>query len=106
MQQPFTEIAKRMKELREIAGISREAFAKELKVEPDRYLAYEEGAEDIPVGVLLAAAGRHDVDVISLISGEEPLLKEYCIVRKGRGLDGERRKECRYRDLAYNFARR
>jgi quercetin dioxygenase-like cupin family protein len=106
MKQPYADIAKRVKELREIAGISRETFSKELKVEPDQYRRYEEGEEDIPVGVLLAAAGRLEVDVTALIAGEEPRLKEYCLVRKGRGLEVERRKEYRYRDLAYNFAGR
>lgn len=106
MKQSYAEIARRVKDLREIAGISLEAFARELKVEGGLYRRYEDGEEDIPVGVLLAAADRLNVDVTSLISGEEPRLKVYSLVRKGQGLEVERRKEYRYRDLSYNFSGR
>jgi len=106
MKQSFAEIAKRVKGLREISGISREAFAKEIKVDPDQYRKYEEGEADIPVGVLIEAAAKLEVDVTAFISGEEPRMKVYSLVRSGRGLEVERRKEYRYRDLAYNFAGR
>ena len=106
MQQPYAEIARRVKDLREISGISREALASELKLEGEQYRRYEDGEEDIPVGVLLAAAERLKVDVTSLISGGEPRMKVYSLVRKGQGLEVERRKEYRYRDLSYNFAGR
>jgi quercetin dioxygenase-like cupin family protein len=106
MKQPYVEIARRVKDLREIAGISLEQFADEIKLDPDQYRRYEDGYEDIPVGVLLAAAARLEVDVTSLIAGEEPRLKVYSLVRKGQGLEVERRKEYRYRDLSYNFAGR
>jgi quercetin dioxygenase-like cupin family protein len=106
MKQSVTEIAKRVKGLREISGISRESFAKEIKVDPELYRKYEDGEEDIPVGVLIAAAARLDVDVTAFIAGEEPRMRVYSLVRSGRGLEVERRKEYRYRDLAYNFAGR
>jgi mannose-6-phosphate isomerase-like protein (cupin superfamily) len=106
MKQAYAEIARRVKGLREIAGISRESLAKELAVDAESYRRYEEGEEDIPVGVLLSVAARLDVDVTALLAGEEPRLKVYSVVRKGLGLDVERRKEYRYRDLAYNFAGR
>ncbi len=103
MTQAYSEIAERMKAIREMAGITRETLAAELKLEVERLGSYEEGEEDIPVGVLLGAAARLGVDVTALITGEEPRLKVYSLVRKGRGLEVERRKEYRYRDLAYNF---
>jgi mannose-6-phosphate isomerase-like protein (cupin superfamily) len=106
MKQPFVEIARRVKGLREISGISRDDFARDLKVGSEQYRRYEEGEEDIPVGVLLAAAARLDVDVTAFIAGEEPRMRVYSLVRAGRGLEVERRKEYRYRDLAYNFAGR
>ncbi len=106
MKQPYAEIARRLKDLREISGIDPEILAKELKLDVGQYRRYEDGEEDIPVGVLLAAADRLGVDVTSLISGEEPKMKVYTLVRKGRGLEVERRKEYRYRDLSYNFSGR
>jgi quercetin dioxygenase-like cupin family protein len=106
MIESYVEIAKRMKGLREISGIPLETFADELKVDRALYRRYEDGIEDVPVGVLLAAAARLEVDVTSLISGEEPRMKLYSLVRKGQGLEVERRKEYRYRDLTYNFSDR
>jgi transcriptional regulator with XRE-family HTH domain len=106
MQQPYAEIARRLRDLREISGISQDAFASELKLGIEQYRRYEDGEEDIPVGVLLAAAARLEVDVTSLISGTEPRMKVYSLVRKGHGLEVERRKEYKYRDLSYNFAGR
>ena len=42
-------IADRIKELREISGISTESMAKELNVPVELYLEYESGKIDIPV---------------------------------------------------------
>jgi transcriptional regulator with XRE-family HTH domain len=106
MDQPFADIARRLKELREMSGVSKESLAGELGIGAAQYALYESGTEDIPVGALLGAAKRFGVDVTSLIAGEEPKLKVYSLVRAGRGLTVERRKEYRYRDLGYNFADR
>jgi mannose-6-phosphate isomerase-like protein (cupin superfamily) len=106
MKQAYAEIARRMKDLREIAGIKRERMAADLKLDDEQYGRYEDGLEDIPVGVLLEAAAKLEVDVTSLIAGEEPRMKVFSLVRKGQGLEVERRKEYRYRDLSYNFAGR
>ncbi len=106
MKQPYAEISRRMKELREIAGIPRDKMASDLKLDAEQYGRYEDGLEDIPVGVLLQAAPILEVDVTSLIAGEEPRMKVYSLVRKGQGLEVERRKEYKYRDLTYNFAGR
>lgn len=106
MKQPYAEIARRMKDMREIAGIPRERMAADLKLDEELYGRYEDGLEDIPVGVLMTAAPILGVDVTALISGEEPRMKVFSLVRKGQGLEVERRKEYKYRDLTYNFAGR
>jgi mannose-6-phosphate isomerase-like protein (cupin superfamily) len=106
MKQAYAEIARRMKDMREIAGIPRGELAVALKLDDEQYGRYEDGLEDIPVGVLLEAASRLNVDVTSLIAGEEPRMRIFSLVRKGQGLEVERRKEYRYRDLSYNFAGR
>jgi len=106
MKQPYAEIARRMKDMRDIAGIPRDRMAAELKIGEEQYGRYEDGLEDIPVSVLMAAAPLLGVDVTALISGEEPRMKLYSLVRKGQGLEVERRREYRYHDLTYNFAGR
>jgi quercetin dioxygenase-like cupin family protein len=106
MKQAYAEIARRMKDMREISGIPREKLAADINLDAEQYGRYEDGLEDIPVSVLMAAAPILGVDVTALISGEEPRMKVYSLVRKGQGLEVERRKEYRYHDLTYNFAGR
>ncbi len=39
----------------------------------------------------------------ALITGEEPKLKIFSVVHKGKGFSIDRRKEYKYQDLSYNF---
>ena len=96
-------IASRIKELRKISGLSAESFANELNIETDLFLNYESGNTDIPVGFLLKVAHRFNLDLSALLMGDEPKLRVYSVVRKGKGLNVDRRKQYRYESLAYNF---
>lgn len=106
MSEKVKQIAQRIKTLREIAGTSPEALAKELKVSVEQYKHYESGAVDIPVSFLYAVAHKFKIELTALITGEEPRLHLYSLVRSGKGLAVERRKEYNYQDLAYNFIRK
>jgi len=96
-------IAERLKELREIAGISAESLAMELGITSTIYSEYESGNSDIPVGFLMKVAHRFNVDLLVPLSGENPRLHLYSVVRKGKGLKVERRKQYKYENLAFNF---
>ena len=96
-------IAARIKELREISGISVESFAKELNVARELLLSYESGKTDIPVGFLYEVAQRFKMELSALLSGDQPKLHVYSVVRKGKGLNVDRRKQYNYENLAYNF---
>lgn len=96
-------IAERIRELREISGVSAEALATDLKLSPDLYLQYESGTVDIPVGFLYELAQKHRVELSAILSGDNPRLHKYCVVRKGHGLNVERRKPYKYESLAANF---
>ena len=96
-------IAKRIKELREISDMSIESMAKELNVDVEKYIKYESGEYDIPVSFLYAMAGKFNIELTVLLTGEEPKLKKFSVVRKDKGLSIDRRKEYKYQDLAYNF---
>ncbi len=103
MKEQIRIIAERLKGLREIAGLPAESVAKDLDVPAELYLGYESGSVDIPVGVLYKAAHRYNIDLTAILSGENPRLHVYCLVRKGKGLSVERRKQYKYESLAYNF---
>jgi quercetin dioxygenase-like cupin family protein len=96
-------IANRIKELRDINGISIETLSAEFQVSIEDYRKYESGESDIPLGFLFQVAGRFNVGMTALLTGEEPKLKVFSVIRKNKGVITERRKEYKYQDLAYNF---
>ncbi len=96
-------IAARIRELREIAGISVESFANELNIERAVLLDYENGNTDIPVGFLYKVAHRFNLELSALIRGDQPKLHVYSVVRHGKGINVDRRKQYKYESLASNF---
>lgn len=104
MQEHIRRIAARVRELREIAGVPADELARELKVSGEEYRAFENGGADIPLGTLYAIAARFGVELSALLTGEEPRLHVYSVVRAGKGPSVERRTEHRYESLAPNFA--
>jgi transcriptional regulator with XRE-family HTH domain len=96
-------IAERIKGLREISGTSAETLAKEFGVSDELYLQYESGNSDIPIGFLSKFARKFGVELSALLSGENPRLHVYCVVRKNKGLGIERRRQYKHESLAYNF---
>lgn len=103
MPEKIRNIASRIRELREIAGISPETLALEFNIPRETYLEYESGCADIPVGLLYKVAHRFNVELTDLLTGESPRLHIYALTRKGSGISVERRKQYKYQSLAYNF---
>ncbi len=97
------QIAQRIKELRDINGVSIETLSSEFNIPIELYKKYESGNVDIPIGFLYQLSNHFDIELTALITGEEPRLRVYSVVRKNKGLSVERRKEYKYQDLAYNF---
>ena len=96
-------IAERIKELREIEGIPAETFARDFEIDVELYKRYESGTTDIPVGFLFKVVHRFNLELSSLLRGDEPKLHVYSVVRKGKGISVGRRKQYKYESLAYNF---
>jgi quercetin dioxygenase-like cupin family protein len=103
MSNDLKQIAERIKEIREINGISLETLAKEFSVQLETFRKYESGESDIPVGILSQISHRFKVDLTTIITGEEPKLRIYSVTKKGSAPTTERRKEYRYQDLGFNF---
>jgi len=103
MTEKIKQIARRIKELREIAGFTQEAVASALKIPGAQYKKYESGKAEIPVSFLYEVAQKFKVELTALLTGEEPRMRVYSLVRSGKGPEAERRKEYKYHDLAYNF---
>jgi len=103
MQEKIKQVASRIKELREIFGVSCGSLAGEFNIPEADYRRYESGAVDIPVGILYQIAHRFQVELTSLLTGEEPRLHTYAVTRSGQGVSVDRSRDYRYQSLAYNF---
>jgi len=103
MSNQIKQIASRIKDLREIAGLTVETLSKELGVSVDTYREYESGDMDIPIGFLYEVANKFNVELTAVLTGENPRLHTYCLVRKDRGVSVDRKNPYKYQSLAYNF---
>lgn len=103
MKEQIKLIAERIKELREIYSTSPETLSKELGISKELLLEYESGNIDIPVGFLYKISHKFGIELSAILSGENPRLHVYCIVKKDQGLSVERRKQYKYESLAANF---
>ncbi|NLD50141.1 MAG: helix-turn-helix transcriptional regulator [Clostridiaceae bacterium] len=103
MSEQIKQIGNRIKELREIYNLTPETLAKEFNISSEEYINYENGDIDIPVSFLYKVAGKFNVALAELLTGEAPKLHSYSVVRNGKGISMERRKQYKYQSLAYNF---
>jgi transcriptional regulator with XRE-family HTH domain len=103
MTEQIKQIAGRIKEIREISGLSAETLAGKLGIPVDLYLKYESGSTDIPVGIIFEISELFNVELSVMLGGDNPKLRIYGVVRNGKGLKLERRKQYKYESLAYNF---
>lgn len=103
MSTKVTEIAQRLKALREICDYSEEDMAKKLSVSADTYKVYESGEQDFSVTVLQKCADIFNVDIIELMTGENPHLSLFTVTREGNGVSMQRRAGFTYQHMAYNL---
>ena len=106
MDEQIIEIARRVKELREILGITPQQAAEGCGLTVSDYQQLESGKTDISVGILHTLAKSFGVEVSTFLSGEEPRMRIYTLTRKGQGVAMERRKAYSYKTLAANFINR
>ncbi|MDR0912319.1 MAG: cupin domain-containing protein [Methanobrevibacter sp.] len=97
------DIGDRIKELREISEISIYDIAKELNIDKETYLKYENGEENIPANLLYEISLKYNVDLSLLITGEEARMHIFDVTRKGEGGIVERRSQYKYENLAEKF---
>jgi len=100
------DIACRIRELRDAVGVTVDEAAKKMEIPLALYLAYEAGEKDIPISVLYSIAGSFGVDLTDLMTGKSPNLRQFCVVRAGRGPEIERFPGYRFESLAFDFQNR
>jgi len=97
------QIADRIRELREISGMTADTLAHRLNITPEEYSRYENAAEGVPISTLYQIAGILDVELTELLTGSTPRLQNYCYVKNGEAPYIERYKGYKFQSLAYSF---
>ncbi len=105
-QPAYKDIAPRLRGLRDALDMAVEDMATQLGATPADVLKYESGEHEIPVSYLFNVAQVFQVDLTVLISGNEAHLHTASLVRNGKGMSVERRKDYDYKSLAYRFVGR
>jgi transcriptional regulator with XRE-family HTH domain len=103
MEDKITEIAERIRFLRTLIGRTPEDMAKATGESVETYLSYENGQQDFPFGFLYHCAETLGVDIVEILTGENPHLTGYNLVRKGGGLPITRKRGFDYFHLAARF---
>ena len=81
----LTEIARRIREMREILGYTISDMASKTEVSEEQYLAFESGTADIPFTFIHKCALVFDVELTELLEGYGANLSSYTVTRKGEG---------------------
>lgn len=79
------EVANRIREMREIDGISVEQMAHKTEVTVEEYLDYESGNKDFPFSFIHKCALVFDIGITDLLEGQSAHLSSYTVTRKGAG---------------------
>ncbi len=103
MNYSIKEVAERLKGLRDILNVSAEEMCEKTGTSMADYELIEQGEKDFSVTFIYKCAEILGVDIIELLTGENPKLKKYSVVRKGTGLPVKRRESFEYQHLAYLF---
>lgn len=106
MDDKILEIAERIRGMREDLAITAAEMAGLTEMSETEYVDCELGRKDFSFTFLYKVAERFGLDISELITGSSPTLSVYTHVRKGKGLQIERRKGFKYQNLAYLFKHR
>ncbi|MBO4797257.1 MAG: cupin domain-containing protein [Candidatus Methanomethylophilaceae archaeon] len=97
------EIAERIAAMRELCGITAGEMASVVGKPEEEYLEYESGTRDFSFTFLYKCAERFGIDMVELLTGDNPHLSGFTLVRSGQGLPMKRRIGFQYQHLASNF---
>ncbi len=81
----LSEVAARIKELRDIMGWTVSEMAEKTDVSEEKYNLYESGKADIPFTFIHKCALEFGVEMTELLEGHTAKLTSYTVTRKGQG---------------------
>ena len=77
------EVAQRIREMREITGLTVDEMAAKTEISPAQYRAYESGGVDLPFTFIHKCALTFGVGMSDLLEGQSARLSSYTVSRKG-----------------------
>ena len=99
----FIELGARIRELREICGLTQEELADQLSLKTEKLALYEAEGADVPISVLYQMANLFGVDLNVLLTGSSAHLDTLCVVRRGQGHAVDRYPGYQFQALAPSF---
>ena len=100
------EMAARIRELREIEGLTPAEMAEKTAVSIEEYKECEAGNSDLNFAFIYRCAMALNVNVTDIIEGYSPTLKSYTVTRSGAGQKIAQAHGMTYYNLAYAFQNR
>ena len=100
MDYEIREVAGRIRELREISGLTVEEMARHTGVSVDEYMACEAGNRNLSIAFLYRCVLIFGVDMSDLLEGRSAKLRSYALTRNG---EGQRIEEAHHM-VGYNLA--
>ncbi len=100
------EMAGRIKELREIVGLTPAEMAVKTDVSIEEYIQCESGKSDLNFAFIYRCALALGVNVTDIIEGHSPTLRSYTVTKNGAGQEIANAHGMTYYNLAYAFQNR
>ena len=97
------EIALRIRDMREILGLSIAEMARNTGLDEQTYVQYEGGSVDLPFTFIHKCSQTFGIEMTELLEGHSAHLSNYAITRKGKGLTTAREDGITIQNLAPMF---
>ncbi len=100
------EVAKRIREMREIFGMSEHDMAQKTEVDLAEYRLYESGKLDFPFTFIHKCALAFGIGITDLLEGQSANLSSYTVTRKGQGQETAKEDGIEIQNLAPLFRKK
>ena len=100
------EVAARIREMREISGMTELQMAEQTEVSVEEYRDYEAGRLDFPFTFIHKCALAFGIGITNLLEGKSAHLSSYTITRKGRGSQTAKEDGIEIQNLAPMFRKK
>ncbi len=100
------EVALRIREMREIDGITVEEMAQKTEVSVADYLDYESGNKDFPFSFIHKCSLVFGLDITDILEGKSAHLSSYTVTRKGEGQETAKEDGIEIKNLAPLFRKK